>query len=132
MAVGSVIAPAGFDAGAVRVNRIEFAGSGRRTRKGRFEKHAAVAHHAVREEIACQPGQALRIVPFERGNLDLEPARRLARVDELTLRGVKRTDAVFRAERHLPRWAARQRDFPDLPRLVRLLLAGYQNIFGIG
>src|ERR1019366_6196145 len=104
MAVGSVIAAAGFHARAVRVYRVEFAGSGRRTRKGRFEEHAAVAHHAVREKVACQPGQAQGIVSFERSDLNLEPARRLASVDELTLRGVKRTDAVFRTERHFYPW----------------------------
>src|ERR1019366_2109159 len=42
-------------------------------------------------------GQLLRIAPLERRDLDLEPPRRVPRVNEFPLGAVERTDAILRS-----------------------------------
>ncbi len=97
VAVGPVIAAAGFHAGTVGVDGVEVASGRWRGGECGFEEDSTIAQDGVGQEVAGEPGEAQGSAAIEGGDFDLESLGGFAGVDEFASGGVEGADAIVGA-----------------------------------
>ena len=124
-AVVPVIAAVCLDPAAIQIDGKQVAGgsAGMRT----FEQDAAVSQDSGGQVIAWRIRQPERVSSFDQRCLDLKSGGGATRIDDMAAGSVEGSDGVLAKPGKAARRSARERRFPDLPRVARALFTGKEN-----